>query len=282
MSATLQSGAQTPMALRSLVRGLLPRRHRPHTILGGPLRGLRIVTSWHDYPAAICGYTERKLIDWLLVHARPGETWLDVGANCGYTSLALCRRVGGDGWVYAFEPALPTAACLERTARENRFVQLVTMPLALSDAPGLCVERFATARGMIDSQMAPDDPDAIAQIVAVGLHAIWDSIAPPDPAIHGIKIDVQGMELEALLGMEQTLARYQPKLVLEIHRGVPRAEVLALLERCGYATEPTPIDETLGAFLDPQSNANFVFLPSPATGRQSRPAAEPSVVAVGS
>lgn len=231
--------------------------------MSGPLRGLRIVTSWHDYPAAICGYTERKLTDWLLEHARPGETWLDVGANCGYTSLALCRRVGGDGWVYAFEPALPTAACLEQTGRENRFVQLVTMPMALSDAPALTVLRFATERGMIDSQMASDDPDAIAQIVAVSLDAIWEGIAPAaDPTIHGIKIDVQGMELEALRGMEQTLARYRPKLVLEIHRDVPRAEVLALLERCGYGIEPTPIDDSLGAFLDPQSNANFIFLPA--------------------
>jgi FkbM family methyltransferase len=250
------------MALRSLVRGVLPRRHGPHTVLGGPLRGLRIVTSWHDYPAAICGYTERKLTDWLLEHARPGETWLDVGANCGYTSLALCRRVGGEGWVYAFEPALATAACLERTGRENHFVQLVTLPLALSDAPTLSVLRFATDRGMIDSQMASDGPDSIAQIVAVSLDAIWEGIAPADPTIHGIKIDVQGMELETLRGMEQTLARHQPKLVLEIHRDVARAEILALLERCGYGIDPIPIDETLGAFLDPQSNANFIFLPS--------------------
>jgi FkbM family methyltransferase len=261
------------MALRSLVRGFLPRKHGSHRVLSGPLRGLRIVTSWHDYPAAICGYTERKLTDWLLEHAGPGETWLDVGANCGYTSLALCRRVGGDGWVYAFEPAPATAACLERTGRENRFVQLVTIPLALSDAPSLTVLRFATDRGMIDSQMASEDADAIAQIVAVSLDAIWDGIAPADnPTIHGIKIDVQGMELQALRGMEQTLARYQPKLVLEVHRDVPRAEILALLERCGYGTDPIPIDQTLGAFLDPQSNANFIFLPA-SSPEWSRPAA---------
>jgi FkbM family methyltransferase len=231
-------------------------------VLSGQLRGLRIVTSWHDYPAAICGYTERKLTEWLLDHARPGETWLDVGANCGYTSLALCRAVGGDGWVYAFEPALSTAACLERTGRSNRFVQLVAMPMALSDAPNLSVLRFATDRGMIDSQISSDDPDAMAQIVAVSLDAIWEGIAPPDPRIHGIKIDVQGMELEAMRGMEQTLARYQPKVVLEIHPDVPRDEILALLDRCGYGTDPIAIDETLGAFLDPRSNANFVFLPS--------------------
>jgi FkbM family methyltransferase len=249
------------MGLKSLVRTLLPRYHVPHKVMSGPLQGLRIVTSWHDYPAAICGYTERKLTDWLLENARPGETWLDVGANSGYTSLALCRRVGANGRVYAFEPALATAACLERTGRVNNFGQLVALPLALADAPAPTILRCTTDRGMIDSQMATDDPDAIAQIMAVSLDAIWNGIAPPDPTIHGIKIDVQGMEVEALRGMEWTLARYQPKIILEIHRDVPRADVLSLLESCGYRDAPIPIDESLGEFLDPQTNANFVFQP---------------------
>jgi FkbM family methyltransferase len=234
----------------------------------GPLRGLRIVTSWHDYPAAILGYTERKLTDWLLGHVGRAETWLDVGANCGYTSLAMCRAVGASGRVYAFEPALATAACLERTGRANRLTQLVAMPLALSDAPRPTVLTFATERGMVDSQVDAGEAAETAQILAVGLDAIWDGIAPADPTVHGLKIDVQGMELLALRGMERTLARYRPKLVLEIHPGVPRGEVLDLLERCGYDTDPVPIDATLGAFLDPESNANFVFQ-APSAGFQS-------------
>lgn len=259
------------MGLKTLVRALLPRRHVPHRVLGGPLRGLRIVTSWHDYPAAICGYTERRLTGWLLANARPGETWLDVGANCGYTSLALCRRVGPSGRVYAFEPALATAACLERTGRANGFEQLVAVPLALSDAPAPTILRFTADRGMIDSQLTAEDSPETAQVIAVSLDAIWNGIAPPEPTIHGIKIDVQGMELEALRGMEWTLARSRPRIVLEIHPGVPRAEVLALLASCGYRDEPIPLDESLGEFLDPRSNASFLFLPSSLQATASDP-----------
>ncbi len=259
------------MGLKSIVRRLLPRRHVPHRILSGPLRGLRIVTSWHDYPAAICGYTEPRLVHWLLDNASRGETWLDVGANCGYTSLALCRRVGPTGRVYAFEPALATAACLERTGQVNGFDQLVAVPLALSDAPAPTILRFTSDRGMIDSQLTADDSPETAQVMAVSLDAIWNGIAPPDPTIHGIKIDIQGMELDALRGMEWTLARSRPKLVLEIHPGVPRDEVLALLESCGYHDEPIPLDDSLGEFRDPQSNASFLFLPT----EPKAPAASP-------
>jgi hypothetical protein len=71
------------------------------------------------------------------------------------------------------------------------------------------------------------------------------------------------MELDALRGMQHLLARHRPKLVLEIHRDVPRDDVLSLLEGCGYLLDPEPIDDTLGAFLDPQSNASFVFQAPP-------------------
>ena len=47
--------------LKSFLRRLLPKTIRAQRILGGPLRGLHIVTSWHDYPAAIMGRTERPL-----------------------------------------------------------------------------------------------------------------------------------------------------------------------------------------------------------------------------
>ncbi len=224
---------------------------------------MRIVTSWHDYPAAILGYTERKLTDWLLVNARPGETWLDVGANCGYTSLALSRAVGPQGRVFAFEPALTTAACLERTARANRLDQLVALPFALSAATRPVVSRFATERGMIDSQLPSDGRVEMTAIIAVGLDAIWDGIADGNPAVHGIKIDVQGMELEALRGMRRILSRHRPKIVLEIHRDVSRDDVLGLLEYCGYLLDMEPIDDTLGAFADPQSNASFIFQGDP-------------------
>lgn len=256
------------MNAKSLVRELLPRRHAAHRIMSGPLRGMRIVTSWHDYPAAIMGYTERKLTEWLLANARPGETWLDVGANCGYTSLALSRAVGPEGRVFAFEPALITAACLERTARANRLGQLVALPFALSEASRPVVSRFVTERGMIDSQLPAGGQAEMTAIVAVGLDAIWDGIAGGDPVVHGIKIDVQGMELDALRGMKRLLVNHRPKIVLEIHRDVPRDEVLALLDECGYLPDNEPIDDTLGAFADPQSNASFLFQADPFRGER--------------
>jgi hypothetical protein len=112
---------------------------------------------------------------------------------------------------------------------------------------------------MIDSQMAPGKGTEMTAIIAVGLDAIWDGLCAGDTIVHGIKIDVQGMELEALRGMRRLLAEHRPKLVLEIHQGVPRDQVLDLLESCGYMVDSEPIDDTMAGFADPESNASFVF-----------------------
>src|SRR5438552_7816781 len=109
---------------KAQLRRLMPRAVRPHRILWGRLRGFRIVTSWHDYPAAILGRTERPLLDWFEEHVKPGETWLDVGAHYGYTAIALSRLVGPLGRVFAFEPMLGTAGHLARTRAINGLRQL--------------------------------------------------------------------------------------------------------------------------------------------------------------
>ena len=78
--------------MKETIRELLPRRLKAHRILAGPLRGAKIVTSWHDYPGAILGRTERPLLGWFQANVQPGQTWLDIGAHYGYTAIALAQR----------------------------------------------------------------------------------------------------------------------------------------------------------------------------------------------
>src|SRR2546428_6221387 len=111
--------AATVHMLKAVVRRLLPRQVKSRLILGGPLRGKRLVTSWHDYPGALLGRTERELLSWLRGAIVPGQTWIDVGAHYGYTALAMSESVQAGGRVFAFEPYLPTAGALAQTVALN-------------------------------------------------------------------------------------------------------------------------------------------------------------------
>lgn len=243
--------------IKSTVRSVLPRRVRKHSIWRGPLRGLHIITSWHDYPAAITGRTEKPLLDWFAGNVRPGETWLDVGAHYGYTALALSRLVGHTGRVWAFEPMLNTAGYLSQTRLANRLPQISVMPMALACPETLTVERLPITRGMVDSTIQKGDWEET--ILAARLDWLWPRICGDRDQIDGIKIDVQGMEIQALRGMAELLRAHRPKLVVEIHHGVERPELLDLIEAAGYSRQGIPIEPVEGEveplYIDDRSYA---------------------------
>jgi FkbM family methyltransferase len=239
---------------KHLIRRLLPKTIRRHRILRGPLRGLAIMTSWHDYPAAILGSTERPLLNWLESSVKTGETWLDVGAHYGYTALALSRLVGPRGKVFAFEPVTATAGYLGQTRALNSLSQLTVVPFALGE------QRFGQRQVRVGRGMAESDRSGISgleSIFIVALDFFWPAIAGNSAPIHGIKIDVQGMELECLAGMQETLAIWRPKLVIEVHPGVDRAQLRRMVEAAGYVGNGVPVDslpgEQTGRFLDDRS-----------------------------
>ncbi len=248
------------MTLKSSLRSVAPRAIRAHRILGGPLRGRIIVTSLHDYPGAILGRTEKPLLAWFRLNVKPGETWLDVGAHYGYTAIALAEMVGADGRVYAFEPSLTTAGYLNRTRALNGLEQLKVVPFALAEPGEIRVASVAVDRGMANHNFGGSTSE---DIYLVGFDQLRRALG--GGTIHGVKMDVQGMELQALEGMSSMLTQQRPKLVIEFHAGVSRDQILELISNVGYRLPGKPIeplpDETEAAYQD---NRSYSFEPLPA------------------
>jgi len=238
------------------IRRFLPRAIRPHTILAGPLRGASLYTSWHDYPGAILGTTEKPLLEWFRRNVLPGEIWIDIGAHYGYTAIALCRLVGPTGRVFAFEPVLGTAGCVARTRELNALAQLQIVPLGLASCSTIETRRLPLVRGMADSTISRN---AWAEpISVVSFDTVWSFLCEQNPTIHGVKIDVQGMELEVIEGMRHTLQSQRPKLIVEFHAGVDRDRALELLCACGYSEPGAPIDPDRSPLY--QDDKSYLFV----------------------
>ncbi|MBK5290917.1 MAG: FkbM family methyltransferase [Acidobacteriia bacterium] len=242
-------------SIKEAVRRCLPRTIKGHCILRGRLRGSVIVTSWHDYPGAILGRTERPLLEWFLQNVSEGDTWLDVGAHYGFTAIALSRLTGNSGRVLAFEPVLSSAACILKTREANHLHNLTIIPVALDDRGPLQTVQMPSVRGMVDSTIPSETQHE--QILTASLDVIWPSLCGADARVDGIKIDVQGMECQVLSGMRNVLKRWSPKLVVEFHAGVNRNLILDFLGALGYSTKPEPIDsdQPTGLILDDHSYA---------------------------
>jgi FkbM family methyltransferase len=247
------------MMIRSIIRRFLSRRLKPHRILSGANAGAIIVTSWHDYPAAILGYNEKALLSWIYQYVQTGETWIDIGAHYGFVSIALARRVKESGRVFSFEPSITTAGCLNLTRQINTLSQMIVVPFGLADSNDLEKISLGTVRGMIDSQISNNF--GTETLFTISLDRLWTVLSEGNEKIHGIKIDVQGMEIKVLQGMKRILSKIRPVVILEVHPGVSRNSILQIFSECGYSSHPEPIELHPVDFWEESGNYSYIFRP---------------------
>ena len=216
------------------------------------------MTSLHDYPGAVMGRTEGPLLDWFRHHVKRGETWLDVGAHYGYTAIALAELVGPDGRVLAFEPSVSTAGHLARTRVMNHLSQLTVVPLGLGEAGPLRMLSVTMDRGMANHNLGGTRSE---DIFVIGFDDFWQSVG--EHRVDGVKIDVQGMELDVLKGMAGMLREQRPELAIEFHTGVVRSPILDLVQTAGYELPGSPIDPMAdGSVTSPyRDNHSYAFRP---------------------
>ena len=143
-----------------------------------------------------CGLHEQDEMGFALHVLRPGDVFVDIGANVGsYTVLAA--RLGAR--VVAIEPIPATFDRLVANVRLNGLESSVTAHrLGLSDRNGTL--RFTTDHGTINHVMAATENRAGVDIEVATLDSI---LAGFSPAL--IKIDVEGHELAVLNGAGRAL-----------------------------------------------------------------------------
>jgi FkbM family methyltransferase len=145
----------------------------------------------------------------------------------------------------------------------NRLSQLTVVPVALGQCESIAALELPEVRGMVDSTKVGSsrgEPFFVANF-----DWLWPRISQASsggtPKVDGIKIDVQGMEIEALKGMFMTLQRHRPKLVVELHKGVSRQEFFSLLDSAGYSRQGSAIEDATG---EPQYFDDHSYAFSPA------------------
>jgi FkbM family methyltransferase len=139
----------------------------------------------------------------------PRMVAVDVGANLGCYTLALARRVGIDGRVYALEPEAHCFELLCRATGGDRCVQVDARQVAVGEYSGWTT-LYVSAADYGDHRVVPAAEGRRAITVrAVSL----DDLLADAPRVDFIKLTVQGAEVSALRGLRRTLAG-QPDLRL--------------------------------------------------------------------
>jgi FkbM family methyltransferase len=168
-----------------------------------------VILATGEYEPRVCAVLDAVL--------KPGETFVDVGANIGYLTLVGAARVGPTGRVVAIEASPFNVHHLAGTLHRNNLSQVSLLPVAASDAVGI-LRLDAGASNAKVAQAADFDP-----------HAAWVPAHPLDQLLAHLdrldvlKVDVEGHEAAVLAGARAILARFSPVILLELSPALLKA-----------------------------------------------------------
>jgi FkbM family methyltransferase len=205
-------------------------------------REMALYIDQHSCQKIYLGMYEREETAFLQRAVRPGDVCLDVGANTGYFTLLFASVAAK---VIAIEPIAQNVALIRLSAALNSDHHIQVLQAAAADRVGE-VDFLQTTQSALSRVAASESASAsadrdVAQVVAtykVPMVSI-DSLGMERLDI--FKMDIEGHEYIALRGMEETLERLRPRLLMielvEAHlRQVDSsiADVLKLLASHGY------------------------------------------------
>ncbi len=205
------------------------------------------------------GYYSGEIARLMKQLLRPGDIFIDGGANIGELSLVAAKSVGPGGRVLSFEPAAGTYGSLVNHVRINGMEQtILAFRKGLSDQIG-SREIFSADThyrdgslhtGLVTMFRSDQRGASLGEIELTTIDAIARDVLLDRLA--GVKLDIEGAELAAIRGASDTLARFRPWLIVEIGAetchaaGYDPAEVLEALPgyrflRIEYRRSPVPI-----------------------------------------
>jgi FkbM family methyltransferase len=158
---------------------------------------------------------------------RPGDLFVDVGANIGTYSIWAAEQGAS---VIALEPAADTFALLSENVALNGYT-IDTVQAAAGPHCGTAL--FTSGEDTVNHF----DPNGSVETTMVTVDSIVN-----DRTVAGLKIDVEGFEIEVLKGCERALSEHRIKLVQLEWNGTSqsavstdRRPVAECLARHGYA-----------------------------------------------
>jgi len=140
---------------------------------------------------------------------KSGMSVLDVGANLGLHTMYAASIVGPNGYVLAVEPSVKNVRLLEASRRHNGFDWVSVVQVAAGRQVGILVLN-ADSKGTTSQA-----PEALATLMGAEMATFvpLDILIPLERKIDFIRIDIEGAEYNALVGLQQAIQRCRPIIV---------------------------------------------------------------------
>jgi FkbM family methyltransferase len=182
---------------------------------------MRVRSKWDIYRLNSC-VKEPETVQWIEANIKMEDVFYDIGANVGAYSLVAYANSGKKCIVYAFEPGSNTFATLCENISLNSFNEgIFPIPLALDNITKMkklifsSSESGAASHTIIDTNQTGKNISQNQKNQIILCFTLDDAIKifHLKSPTH-IKIDVDGNELNVLMGAEATFSNIKLKSVL--------------------------------------------------------------------
>ncbi|MDO3379736.1 FkbM family methyltransferase [Geoalkalibacter halelectricus] len=207
------------------------------TLFGGKFSGntVDVIQKFIYY----FGIWEPALTYWIRERLKPGDIFVDVGANIGYFTVLASEMVGDDGGVVSVEASPSIFEELNRTIERNGIQNVRTLNLAVSNSVGKVGIYKSSEKNIGETSILEGRGVLEAEVDSAPLP---DILLPSEKEkVRIVKIDVEGAEYFVLDGMRDLLkACPRMEVVVEINPGRLKSlgksleEIFEMFEREGF------------------------------------------------
>ncbi|WP_405696817.1 FkbM family methyltransferase [Streptomyces coelicoflavus] len=270
------------MAVTEALAGLAARyvRHAPGTVGKAALVERRLNAHLRDHPRRavvevrsgdrfavdtqdliqrylyLFGAWEPHLTGWLRRRLRPGDCFVDVGANIGVFSVLAARLVGERGRVVAVEASPDLHRRLEHNARLNGLGNIRALNAAVSDRTRTLTFTLASSRNTGANSIVPYD-GPVESSFETEARTLPELLDPAEIATaRVIKIDVEGAEGSVVRGLAPMLGALRPDAEFTVEVAPERMarlgdrvdELLGVMRDAGFHTYRLANDYAPGSY----------------------------------
>jgi FkbM family methyltransferase len=221
-------------------------RNTPKKIIRGKLHGYLMeldLANWSERQTYFLGrFYELGMQQLMIACLKPGDRFVDIGANMGMLTLLGASLVGPGGRVDAFEPNPSCQRRIRANLARNPIQQVFVHDVALGSERQTLQMRVLlnhTGTGTL-GQVHDEEKKSVTENFNVPVIPGDEILLDVDRTIALIKIDVEGFELSVLRGLKQTLQRWRPLVTTELldwhlkRSGTTPQEVIDLMTQIGY------------------------------------------------
>lgn len=170
---------------------------------------LNPINGWVDSSIFLYGSLEPKFLSLIRKNIKKDDVFFDIGANIGQHGLYasnFCKSV------YSFEPIQRLYNQLELSINRNNFNNIHAFNIGLGNEEKE-IPIYSDAANVGGSSVLISAGKFLEQVIQI--KKLDDFLLNNPTEVNMVKIDVEGFELEVLLGARKMFEKYKPKLLIE-------------------------------------------------------------------